>query len=204
MPAVLVSLLSGAVVAATPVTPQPWFEFKDYPMKAFEKSLQGVTQFELLLSPDGKIADCRVTESSGHDILDERTCFLATKRAEFRPARDENNMPTWGVYRSQAVWVLPEHRMVGANPGPDLEVSLNKLPAGTVEPPVVKLAYAVDARGKPSSCSLMRTAQSQPEILVTIGCKELFEEISHTPVVGPGGQPVPAIKTAAVRFKADN
>ena len=79
MSAVLVSLLSGAVVAATPVTPQPWFEFKDYPMKAFEKSLQGVTQFELLLSPDGKIADCRVTESVPHVVrlLRRRTKALA-------------------------------------------------------------------------------------------------------------------------------
>ena len=50
------SVLAGSVIAATPVTPLPWFEFKDYPMKAFEKSWEGVTRFELLVSPDGKIA----------------------------------------------------------------------------------------------------------------------------------------------------
>ena len=202
MPAVLLSLISSAVVAATPMTPLPWFEFKDYPMKAFEKNWEGVTKFELLIAPDGEIAQCAITGTSGHDILDEKTCFLASKRAKFRPAHGPDGRLTWGVYRSQAVWVFPERKMVGANPGPDLEVSVNKLPDGTAEPPVVKLAYAVDPQGNASSCSLMRSAQPQPEVLVEVGCKELLAEVGTKPVTGPTGQPVAAVKTAAVRFTA--
>src|SRR6476659_11058363 len=87
MPALFLSLLSSAVVAATPLTPQPWFEFKDYPMDAFEKSWEGLTRFQLLIAPDGKIASCSIVGSSGHPSLDEKTCYLATKRAKFRPAR---------------------------------------------------------------------------------------------------------------------
>jgi TonB family protein len=200
MPALLLSLVSSAVVAATPMTPTPWFEFKDYPMQAFEKNWEGVTKFELLIAPDGHIAHCAITGTSGHDILDQQTCFLATKRARFAPARGPEGQMAWGVYRSQAVWVFPERKMMGANPGPDLEVSVNKLPAGTAEPPVVKLAYAVDPQGNASSCSLMRTAQPQPQVLVDVGCKELLAEVGKQPVVDPSGQPVAAVKTAAVRF----
>jgi TonB family protein len=47
-------------------------------MQAFEKRWEGVTKFELLIAQDGSIADCKVTESSGHQILDQRTCFLAS------------------------------------------------------------------------------------------------------------------------------
>ena len=191
-------LFAGAVVAATPTTPQPWFEFEDYPMKAFEKKQEGVTQFELLVAPDGKIADCRVTQSSGSEELDKTTCYLANKRVQFRGARGPDGQAVYGVYRSQAVWALPE-RTIKANPGPDLEVNINKLPAGTGEPPVVKLAYAVDPQGKASSCTIMPSSVKQPDILVELGCKELLSK-PNQPVVGPAGQPVAAVKTAAVRF----
>jgi TonB family protein len=191
-------LLAGAVVAATPITPLPWFEFEDYPMKAFEKKLEGVTQFELLVAPDGRIAGCTVTQSSGSAELDKTTCHLANKRVQFRAARGPDGQAVHGVYRSQAVWALPE-RTIKASPGPDLEVNLNKLPAGVGEPPVIKLAYAVDRQGKASSCTVMPSSVKQPEILVELGCKELLSKASG-PVVGPAGQPVAAVKTAAVRF----
>lgn len=211
MPGLL--LLAGAVVAASPLTPMPWFEFHDYPTKAFEKKAEGVTRFDLLVSPEGKIADCKVTVSSGNEDLDKRTCFLAGRRARFAPATDESGRPVFGVVRSQAVWKIPvdtlegvvrtpETQLSNLAPGPDLEVNLNRLPEGTTEPAVVKLAYSVDTRGNPTSCSLMRLAQHQPKMLVDLGCRELLQRLPHTPVLDPSGQAVPAVKTAAVKFNA--
>lgn len=197
------SLLAGTVVAATPVTPAPWFEFRDYPMKAFEKQWEGVTGFELLVAPDGKIASCKITDSSGHEELDQTTCFLATKRASFRPARGPDGQPVWGVYRSQALWALPEHS-VPAPAAPDLEVSLNKLPDGAQEPPAVKLAYSVDAQGNSSACTVMPTSLKQPEVLIDLACKELLSRAPRTPVLSPTGQPVAAVRTGAVLFKAES
>lgn len=195
------SLLAGAVVAATPLTPLPWFEFRDYPMKAFEEKAEGVTQFELLVAPDGRIAGCTVTVSSGNEYLDRTTCFLTTKRVKFSPARGPDGQPAWGTYRSQALWALPE-RQIAARPGADLEVSLNKLPEGVKEPPAVKLAYAVDQRGNPSSCTLMPSSLPQPKVLVELGCKELLESQKGKPVIGPTGLPLPAVKTGSVLFKS--
>lgn len=193
------ALLASSVVAATPATPLPWFEFRDYPMKAFEKKAEGVTKFELLIAPDGAIAGCTVSATSGNAELDRTTCFLTRKRVKFHPARGPDGQQAYGVYRGQAIWALPE-RTIAANPGPDLEVNLNKLPAGTTEPPVVKLAYAVDAQGRPSSCTLMPSSLKQPAILVEVGCKELLDRMAGKPVVGPQGYPVPAVTSAAVRF----
>ncbi|HEU5481561.1 MAG TPA: energy transducer TonB [Sphingomicrobium sp.] len=197
----VLSLVSGAVVAANPTTPLPWFSFEDYPMKAFEKKWEGLTGFELLIAPDGSIADCKVTASSGHEELDKTTCYLATKRVQFRPARGEDGQPAWGTYRSQALWALPERQIV-APPTADLEVSLNKLPPDAKEPPAVKLAYAVDQRGNPSSCTLMPSSLPQPKVLVDLGCKELLESVKGKPVIGPNGQALPAVKTGSVLFKA--
>ena len=202
MSAFLLSLISGAVVAATPATPQPWFEFKDYPMKAFEQNAEGVTRFELLIAPNGAVADCKVTSSSGNAELDKTSCFLASKRAKFRPARGLDGRNVWGTYRSQALWALPEHRLISP-PAPDLEVSLNQLPDGTKEPPAVKLAYAVDLQGTPNpdSCTVIPSSLQQPQVLVQLGCKELLERSPRSPVIAPSGQAVPAVKTGAVLFK---
>lgn len=194
------SVLAGSVVAATPVTPLPWFDFEDYPMKAFEKKWEGITRFEMLITPDGSIADCKITSSSGHEMLDKTTCYLATKRVRFRPAKGSDGQPVWGLYRSQAAWTLPERR-IEAPPAPDLEISLNKLPAGAKQPPAVKLAYAVDQQGNPSTCTLMPSSLAQPDVLVELACKELLGRTPRAPVIGPGGQPVPAVKTGAVLFK---
>mgnify|MGYP000094197946 FL=1 len=193
------SLLAGAVIAASPVTPSPWFEFEDYPMNSFERKHEGVTYFELLVAPDGSVAKCTVTKSSGHEELDSTTCHLASKRARFNPARDDSGQAMFGVYRSLAIWALPDNSIPAAG-GPDLEVSVNKLPAGTVEPPVVKLAYAVDAQGNASSCTLHPSSLKQPKVLIELGCKELLARAGGAPVVGPSGLPVPAVKTAAVKF----
>lgn len=195
----VLSILAGGVVAATPATPAPWFTFDDYPMKAFEKKEEGVTQFELLVSPEGKVAGCNVTVSSGSGELDRTTCNLATRRVQFSPARDANGRTVFGVYRSQALWAIPDNR-IAAKVGPDLEISLNQLPAGTSEPPVVKLAYAVDAQGKASGCTIHPTSLKQPDVLVDLGCRELLSKMGGTPVLDPAGRPVAAIKTAAVRF----
>lgn len=194
------SFVAGAVIAATPITPLPWFEFEDYPMKAFERKQEGVSQFELLVAPDGSIASCSITGSSGFEELDRTTCNLATKRVQFRPAKGPDGRSVYGVYRSVAVWALPDNKLP-SNPGPDLEVSVNQLPKGTAEPPVVKLAYWVDAQGKPSSCTVLPSSLKQPDVLVEIGCKELMSRAGSA-VLGPGGQPVEAVKTAAVKFNA--
>ncbi|HWI75739.1 MAG TPA: energy transducer TonB [Sphingomicrobium sp.] len=196
-------LIAGSVVAATPVTPLPWFEFRDYPMKAFDKNQEGVTRFQLLVSPEGSIESCKVTSSSGHDELDTTTCYLAQKRVKFQPARDAEGRAVWGIYRSQAVWAIPDHRLY-APPAPDLEVTLNKLPDNAVKPTAVKLAYAVDANGTPSSCTMMPDSLRQPQVLVDVGCKQLLESADHKPVLGPTGQPVPAVVTGAVLFKTSD
>ena len=204
MPGLLFTMLSASVIAATPATPPPWFNFmEDYPMKAFENRWEGVTQFELLIAPDGHVARCTVTQSSGHDEFDSRTCLIAQKRARFHGAKAADGQPVWGVYRSEAKWALPEHKLAG-NAGADLEISVNKLPDGATEPAAVKLAFAVDPQGNTSECTVIPTSLRQPKALVDIGCKELLSHEAGKPVVGPSGQPVAAVKTGAVWFKTPN
>lgn len=194
------ALLLTSVTAAAPTKELPWFEFHDYPMRAFEKHQEGVTRFELLVDPNGRAANCTITKSSGFEELDVKTCKLASFRARFAPARSANGQAVYGLYRSQAIWVFPENVLPNTAPGPDLQVSINKFPQGTVDPPVVKLAYMVDQQGQVSGCGALHGERAQPQALVDLACRELPGKLRISPAKTAEGQPIAAVHTAAVEF----
>ena len=196
------SLVAGAVIATTPTTPLPWFDLNDYPTKAFAREWQGVTNFAVIVGPDGRAADCQVTKSSGHEVLDRQACWVATKRARFTPAIGADGRPAYGVYRSQVVWQRPDRGALQRDLGPDLEISLNPLPAGATAP-AVKLAYHVDTAGNPSACTPLPDSARQPPALVDAACQALFGQLSREPVTAKGAA-VPAVRTAAVKVTAAN
>ncbi|MEA3038236.1 MAG: periplasmic protein TonB [Sphingomonadales bacterium] len=80
----------------------------DYPAEAIRREEQGVTRFRLTVSPDGRVADCSVTGSSGSSALDAATCRLMKSRARFSPARDSDGKPTTDTVANAIKWVLPE------------------------------------------------------------------------------------------------
>jgi TonB family protein len=196
----LASLLMSSVVAAGPATPLPWYSFDDYPMKAFEREWQGVATFALVVGPDGKPADCKIVVSTGHDVLDRQTCWVAMKRPRFTPAYGPDGKPTYGVYRSQVVWTRPDRPTIQRDPGPDLEIIVRELPAGTTDPAAVKVAYYVDVSGNASQCTALPDNR-QPPALVQAACEQLLAKPAREPVSAKGSA-VPAVKTAAVKFTA--
>jgi TonB family protein len=193
------SLLAQAVVAAAPATPLPWYTFDDFPQKAFDREWKGAAVFEVLVAPDGKPVDCTITHSTGHDILDRQTCWVAMRRAKFSPAHGPDGAAVYGAYRSLVNWHRPDRSKLQADPAPDLEVTVASLPAGTREPAAVKLAYFVDASGSPSGCTPLPESASQPKPLVDAACSALIGKLPRAPVTA-GSAPVPAVKTAAVLF----
>jgi TonB family protein len=196
------SLMLASVIAAAPATPLPWFNFDDYPQKAFDREWKGTAIFEVLVTPEGRAEDCKITHSTSYDILDKQTCFVAMKRARFSPARGPEGAPVYGTYRGLVRWHRPDQESLQGEPGPDLEISLASLPNGTTRPPAVKLAYFVDARGNMSNCVPLPESLPQPQPLINAACNELLGRLPHTPVSAKAGA-VPAVKTAAVLFSVD-
>jgi TonB family protein len=195
MMSLFASLLLNAVIAAAPATPLPWYNFDDYPQKAFDREWKGAAQFEVVVAPDGKPTDCHITKSSGYAILDKETCFIAMKRARFTPARGPEGSPAYGIYRSLVAWHRPDQQSLQRDPGPDLEVTVQALPAGTNQPAAVKLAYFVDASGNPSACTPLPESLKQPQSLVDAACSQLLGQLPRTPAVDGG-----VVKTASVLF----
>lgn len=195
------SLLMSAVIATTSATPLPWFNLNDYPTKAFEREWQGTTNFDVIIDTQGRSVDCKITKSSGHEILDRQACWVAIKRARFTPAIGTNGERAFGVYRSQVVWSRPDRAGVQRDLGPDLEISVNQLPPGAIGQTAVKLAYFVDSQGKPSACTPLPDSAKQPKQLVDLACQALFQQFPHE-AVSLHGNNVPAVKTAAVKVVA--
>lgn len=78
----------------------------DYPRRALKDRLQGRVSVRFTVLTSGSIANCRITASSGSQLLDQTTCRLLTERLRFRPARDSQGRPiktelnsdyTWGI-----------------------------------------------------------------------------------------------------------
>ena len=84
-----------------------WATTNDYPTRALREERAGTTGFRVTVGPDGKVASCSVTSSSGSPDLDEATCSNVTRRGRFAPATDGEGNPTTGSYSNRIRWVIP-------------------------------------------------------------------------------------------------
>ena len=83
------------------------FRASDYPREAIEKGWTGTVVAELLVGADGNVERCTIVQSSGHDVLDQKTCDVLSTRAKFTPARDVNGNATGDLVRSPPInWGL--------------------------------------------------------------------------------------------------
>jgi periplasmic protein TonB len=85
-----------------------WVTDADYPSRALREEREGVTGYRLTIGPDGKVADCSITSSSGSPDLDEAVCTNLRRRARFNAAMDGEGQPTNGTYSARVRWKIPK------------------------------------------------------------------------------------------------
>lgn len=84
-----------------------WVTTDDYPPAARREKLEGETEIKVDVSERGKVADCTIISSSGHEILDQAVCLNVRNRANFKPAVDSDGKSTSGVWISRTRWQVP-------------------------------------------------------------------------------------------------
>ena len=87
--------------------PASWMTTRDYPLGALRAAQSGIVQFRLDVDATGKVAGCSVLSDLKPDAFSNITCGLLTKRAHFKPARDETGRPTKSYYINQIRFVIP-------------------------------------------------------------------------------------------------
>ena len=83
------------------------FGDQDYPAAAVAAREQGDVGFALDVGPDGQVAACTVTSSSGSSELDSATCRLIQARARFTPAVDAGGATVPDKIRGRISWRMP-------------------------------------------------------------------------------------------------
>ena len=96
----------GGGGAAEPVLLSGGISGSDYPKEALVVRAQGTVVFSFTITLDGRLTDCRVTESSGNRVLDQATCRIATQRYRFRPARNRAGQPVSTQAEGEHDWRL--------------------------------------------------------------------------------------------------
>ncbi len=74
----------------------------DYPRGLGEAGVTGRVGVRYLVGVDGRVGECRITGSSGSDVLDSTTCRLIVERFRFEPSRD-------GAGRPVPSWLVENH-----------------------------------------------------------------------------------------------
>ena len=93
---------------AAPINyPGDWVTSYDYPSPALRKELEGKTSFTLSLDKAGKIGQCKIIRSSGVQLLDEATCAIIKRRAQFQPALDSEGKAVEDSWTSSVRWQIP-------------------------------------------------------------------------------------------------
>jgi len=109
---VLLALATAQAAEIPPIRAQAnlgdYIGATDYPAAALVGGEEGPVGFQLSVTPEGQISDCRITASSGSVSLDETTCRLMTERVRFTPARDAAGNPVADVKTARLRWVLPQ------------------------------------------------------------------------------------------------
>ena len=87
------------------------FSADDYPKEALRKHWQGAAVVDLTVSANGRVSACKVVQSSGHAVLDSKTCEVFETRARFAPAKDSTGQPMETVVRTPPItWKLQQNR----------------------------------------------------------------------------------------------
>ncbi len=67
----------------------------------------GATAMEFDISPEGRVENCRIVESSGSPELDAKACAITTEKARYAPAVDANGKPKRSPGRLKVSWRKP-------------------------------------------------------------------------------------------------
>jgi Gram-negative bacterial TonB protein C-terminal len=179
------------------------FSSDDFPRYVQVEGINRFVMTRTTIRSDGTPQDCSAESGSGDPKLDAYTCSIIVKRAKFWPAKWLDGSPAYGVLRVPIAWVIggPASHTYR----PDMELSVNRLPAGADSPLHVGLMIAVDETGRVVGCDQALPASTQlhaktyPE-LVSIACPQMMSRFTALPAKDDKGEPVRSVQIAGVLF----
>lgn len=132
----LLIALASVAVSATPRTdPHTWLGPDDYPKSSIASETEGAITVAINVDEKGAPSSCSVTSSSGDNELDNLTCSLLMKRAQFIPAKGQQGQATTSQYSQKVTWRIPREKLITQG---------------------FKLTFAVERDGRLSNCEMVK------------------------------------------------
>ena len=159
--------------------------------------------------PDGILQNCGAETSSGNGKLDAYTCQIIARRAKFAAAKWPDGTPVYGVIRVPVTWAiadapLPNEEMLKAT-RPDIDLTVNELPAGAHKVVSLQLQVAADENGKIIACEEDPPIKIDPHgyfpQLVPLACQQAVN-LHLSPPNDTSGKAVRSVQTVSVHFAA--
>ena len=85
-------------------SPASWFTPYDISPGEIMQNGKGGVELSFSISPNGRMENCGILDSSGDPQLDQRVCDLVVKRARFKSPIDEHGEPFKTGGRAKIVW----------------------------------------------------------------------------------------------------
>lgn len=80
----------------------------DYPPAALRREEQGVVSMQISVGPNGRVASCSVSGSSGSDALDTAACRGMQRYARYRPALNDAGEPIAASTTASIRYEIPD------------------------------------------------------------------------------------------------
>ena len=182
------------------IHPENWVTTPDRERSG--SSGEGVAYFQLTVSPDGDIEQCRILESSGFDILDRLTCSLISQRGHFRPALDQAGQPVASIWINRVRWARPGHTWEVPPRRADVLLTVTKLPEHVTSPVYVRVFPIVGPDGHVEACE-GSIYDRVPDVLKAIACKQLGNELPDLISRDQSGNARRIMRSLLVEFSKD-
>lgn len=88
--------------------PAQWITNDDYPPSSLRNEEEGTSAITWTINTQGRVENCRVTQSSGSAALDQAACSALTRRGRYSPALDQAGNPISSTQSRRVVWKIPK------------------------------------------------------------------------------------------------
>lgn len=172
---------------------------REYPTSAVARNKSAAALVEFWVDPKGKVYQCKTLTFLGDEKLASEACRILLK-SSVRPARDVDDMAAYGRVRTVVSFFIPSTKqgreVENAVGGPDLVLSVNRLPAGSEGELSTELVALVDTEGRIVQCEFSEKA---PADYARAACDSL--SANQLPKgLDKQGSPVPYVTSLNVRF----
>lgn len=214
--ALVAALLLGSAAAATATADQAQparivaspYSVDDYPQASLRRGESGYARIAVTVSPEGRPIGCSVIVSTDYPDLDARSCAVMLKRGRFTPAVNEKGQASYAIYRQTVPWFTADtaqemRATVGQYTVPndiDIEVMVNKLPAGLVPPVAVIATAIISPEGKLVDCAAANGG-AVPAGLAKLACDQTNALVAFKPALDSAGTAVASVQQAKVLFQ---